>query len=337
MRTRAAGSTALALLVVLWLAAAPAALAEGPTASFTWSPERPAPGQTVTFKSTSTQNGDHSIVSQAWDFNGGRDNFRDASGPQVTHAFPSAGSYAVWLRVTDNHGDSSVAKHTVSVGSTAASPGPNQPPVASFGVSPATPVAGQPVTLTSTSTDPDGTIAGVAWDLNGDGQFNEGSTPSLTYTFPNPGTYTVGLRVTDNRGAGSTAFRTLTVPAAAPSLVQALVRIRGAALRRGAKIKLFTVQAPAGARVSIRCRHATCAHKRISITRTAAASKTTTLFRFRSLQKRFSAGTTVEVRVTAPGAVGKYTRIVIRSLKQPKRTDRCLAPGSTKPTSCPSA
>ncbi|MFL5884060.1 MAG: PKD domain-containing protein [Thermoleophilaceae bacterium] len=337
MRTRAAGSTALALLVLLWLAAAPAALAEGPTASFTWSPEHPTPGQTVTFKSTSSSGGGHSIASQAWDFNGGRDNFADASGGQVTHAFASAGSYAVWLRVTDDHGDTSVAKHTVSVGSTAAAPGPNQPPVASFSVSPGTPVAGQPVTLASTSTDADGTIAAVAWDMNGDGQFTDAATPTVTYTFPNPGTYTVGLRVTDNRGAGSTAFRTLTVPAAAPSLLQALVRIRGAALRRGAKIKLFTVLAPAGARVNIRCRHASCAHRRITITRTAAAGKTTTLFRFRSLQKRLSAGTTVEVRVTAPGAVGKYTRLVIRSLKQPKRTDRCLAPGSTKPTSCPSA
>src|SRR5436853_4633178 len=137
MRARTAGGTALALLTLLGLTWAPAALAEGPTASFTWSPEHPAPGQTVTFKSSSTPNGGHAIVSQAWDFNGGRDNFGDASGAQATHAFPSAGTYSVWLRVTDNHGDSSVAKHTVSVGSSAAAPGPNQPPVASFGVSPA--------------------------------------------------------------------------------------------------------------------------------------------------------------------------------------------------------
>jgi hypothetical protein len=48
-------------------------------------------------------------------------------------------------------------------------------------------------------------------------------------------------------------------------------------------------------------------------------------------------GTVIEIRVTKSGAVGKYTRFLIRKGRPPKRTDLCLAPGSTRPARCPSA
>jgi hypothetical protein len=35
--------------------------------------------------------------------------------------------------------------------------------------------------------------------------------------------------------------------------------------------------------------------------------------------------------------VGKYTRIRIRKLAVPVRSDRCLLPDSPKPTACPKA
>ena len=50
----------------------------------------------------------------------------------------------------------------------------NQPPVAAFTVAPASPVAGQPVAFTDASTD-DGQVAGRAWDLDNDGQFDDGT------------------------------------------------------------------------------------------------------------------------------------------------------------------
>lgn len=214
--------------------------------------------------------------------------------------------------------------------------GRNQPPVASFTVSPAAPVAGQQVTFASTSSDPEGKPISTAWDLNGDGRFGDAMTPAAARSFAAPGSYTVGLRVRDEKGATSTAIKTVTVTAPAPPVVEALVRIRGSATRGGAKIKLFTVTTPAGAQVNVACREGSCARHRVAMSRTAAATQATTVFHFRSLERKLRKGTRIEVRVTAPGQVGKYTLLVIRSLKPPRRTDACLPPGGTTPTPCPS-
>jgi PKD repeat protein len=92
--------------------------------------------------------------------------------------------------------------------------GTNQTPRASFSVSPASPQAGQAVTFTDTSSDPDGTIASRAWDLDGDGQYNEGTGATATRSFAAAGTYTVRLRVTDNQGAQAVASQSVVVGAA---------------------------------------------------------------------------------------------------------------------------
>src|SRR5262249_18079843 len=90
-------------------------------------------------------------------------------------------------------------------------PPPDQPPSASFSVSPTSPIPGQAVTLTDTSTDPDGTVASRAWDLNGDGVYAEGTGTTATTSFPAPGTYTVGLRVTDDQGVSADTTRQVLV------------------------------------------------------------------------------------------------------------------------------
>ncbi|MDD0857164.1 PKD domain-containing protein [Arthrobacter alpinus] len=62
----------------------------------------------------------------------------------------------------------------------------------------------------SGSADSDGTIASYAWDL-GDGTTATGVSPQHTFA---PGTYTVTLVVTDNRGATGTATKSVSVLAA---------------------------------------------------------------------------------------------------------------------------
>jgi hypothetical protein len=52
----------------------------------------------------------------------------------------------------------------------------NRAPSASATYSPTSPVAGDPVTFTSTSIDFDGQIA-ISWDLDGDGRFDNGRGP----------------------------------------------------------------------------------------------------------------------------------------------------------------
>ncbi len=42
-----------------------------------------------------------------------------------------------------------------------------------------------------------------AWDFDGDGGFDDGSGPTLSYTYTTPGTFSARLKVTDQRGASS--------------------------------------------------------------------------------------------------------------------------------------
>ena len=85
------------------------------------------------------------------------------------------------------------------------------PPQANFSASPATPASQQNVTFTSTSTDPDGTVASQAWDLDNDGSFDDGTGLTAQRSFAKKGTYTVKLRATDAEGDQDVATKTITV------------------------------------------------------------------------------------------------------------------------------
>ena len=88
---------------------------------------------------------------------------------------------------------------------------PNAPPVASFRAFPTegsiTDVTNE-VFLSDDSSDADGRIVAWQWDL-GDGTTSADASFSHVYTAP--GTYTVTLRVTDDRGATATATQTITI------------------------------------------------------------------------------------------------------------------------------
>jgi hypothetical protein len=109
-----------------------------------------------------------------------------------------------------------------------------------------------------------------------------------------------------------------------------LVRVVGRTTGRGARMSLVTVRLPAGARVLVSCRGRGCP-ARVA----ARVSRVAGLVRFRQLERFLRAGTVLEFRVMAPGRVGKYTRFLVRSLKPPARTNRCLMPGSLRAVRCP--
>jgi PKD repeat protein len=314
-----------------------------PVASFDYSPAQPDPGEWIVFESTSTDC-DDSVASVAWDFDDGT----TSTDPNPVHKFDTAGSYDVSLTVTDEDGASDTETIPVSV-----SPA-NAPPVAGFVWTPSSPVAGSEVQLYSTSVDAEGPLASEAWDLDGDGEFDDALGPSATTSFA-AGDHEVSLRVFDGDGVSRTVTRTITVaaavieasttpPAATPPAATPLpapvpkpalmspfptVRLVGFVVPRGARITLLEVRgAPRGARVTVRCTGRGCPF--VSRRRIAETGRV----RLTKFPRVLVAGARIEVFVRAPGVIGRYVRFRIRAGKRPVRTHRCLMPGASEPTRC---
>src|SRR5207247_10509867 len=83
----------------------------------------------------------------------------------------------------------------------------NQPPGSAFSSSCSASTCG----FTSTSSDPDGSIAGYSWNF-GDATTSTAQNPS--HTSAAAGSYTVTLTVTDNQGATNAVTHSVTVTAA---------------------------------------------------------------------------------------------------------------------------
>jgi PKD repeat protein len=114
---------------------------------------------------------------------------------------------------------------------------PNQPPTASFTYT----CTGLTCSFNaSTSVDSDGTVIGYAWDF-GDGGSGLGVSASRTYS--TAGTYTVGLRVTDNSGGTGTTSKTVTVTASPANIV---LNVKGYKVRAQMKADLTWSGATSG-------------------------------------------------------------------------------------------
>ena len=93
----------------------------------------------------------------------------------------------------------------------------NAPPIAT--VTPAAPLGpeGSAIALSGgTSTDPDGGTLEYAWDLDGDGEFDDALTQDVAVTLPVAGTRVVTLRVTDAEGLSSRSGVTVTATNVVP-------------------------------------------------------------------------------------------------------------------------
>jgi PKD domain len=210
------------------------------------------------------------------------------------------------------------------------------PPAASFRWFPAVPQTGEPVSLVSTSNDASSPIVSLAWALGG--PFQPGGTV-VTTSFSTPGGHLVRLLVTNAYGLSSVASETITVVGPRVPLMQPfpVVRIAGAETGSGVKLRLLRVQqTPAGARVTVRCRGRRCPVKsasHVAVSRRLAAPSV----EFRSFERSLRFGVTLEILVSKPGEIGKYTRFEIRRRRLPVRVDMCLDPAGLKPLVCPSS
>ena len=211
-------------------------------------------------------------------------------------------------------------------------------PVASFRWFPSQPQTGETVSLVSSSTDPASAITAFAWAPIAGGPFHVGGAV-FTTTFSTPGAHLVELLVTNAYGLSSAAGETIVVVSPRTPVMQPfpVVRIAGTETVSGIRLRLLAVQqAPAGSRITVKCKGRGCPVK--SSSKVAVAGKVGLApVEFRRFERTLRPGVTLEVRVTKAGEIGKYTRLVVRRGKLPERVDTCLEPAGVKPMACPSS
>lgn len=89
-----------------------------PTAGFTYNPDAPFAGQTVTFDGTSSVDPDDDVLEYSWDFG---DQYADSSNPNTasgvtaSHIYTRQGNYTVELTVDDSHNTPNVKTRLINV------------------------------------------------------------------------------------------------------------------------------------------------------------------------------------------------------------------------------
>lgn len=325
---RAAIGGAVALFAVLAAASAFAAAGRPPRPALSVNPNPAQVGQIVSFDASgSTGDGQGSTVTQyEWDLDGnGAYELNTQGTPTTARGYGDPQTITVKVRVTDNEGD--LAETSVSLRI-------NAPPDAGFIYQPSTPKTGQRITLSSTSSDPDGSLppSAYAWDLDGDRVFDDATGETVTKRFAKPGRHRVQLQVTDADGAVSKADRRIAVEPRAPELMRPFptVRLRGAITTNGnTEIDLLAVRGPKGAKAEVRCSGPRCPFAR------QARKLRKRRVEFPGIRRRLEPGVVISVRVTERKKIGKFTRFKLRNGKVPKREDRCIAPGKRRPIDCP--
>lgn len=143
----------------------------------------------------------------------------------------------------------------------------------------------------------------------------------------------LAVRVTAIADTGSStrdSALTAVVPPIRPAFIRPFprVRIKGFFTPSGAVFQLMRVLAPQGAQITLTCRGRDCPFRR-------RAQQARPRLRLRLLERSFRAGTKIEIRITKPPLIGKYTSFLVRARRPPARRDRCLMPGRARPVRCP--
>lgn len=144
----------------------------------------------IVFDGSGSFDPDGKELAYEWDFGDGA----TGTGVKATHKYTTPGRYDVTLTVTDDAEGAELSDTDIIVVTI------NTPPVADAG--PDIMTCSTTISFDGTnSSDPDGTISVYAWDFGDGSGTDNGATP--TYTFTEPGTYTVTLTVTDDSGTCS--------------------------------------------------------------------------------------------------------------------------------------
>lgn len=184
--------------------------AGSPVAVAKANPNPAVAGQTIQLDGSDSYHQDASKLIDSWEWDLDNDGDFDVSGPFPTVSFPAVGNYPVKLRVTDNGSPEKSAETILTILVTTPPVAPTANAGGPYNFCP----GAQPWFLDgSGSINPDegehqpGSYPGdfiqsYAWDLDGDGQFDDatGAQPDVTGFFAakGPGSYLIQLKVTDN-------------------------------------------------------------------------------------------------------------------------------------------
>jgi PKD repeat protein len=171
-------------------------------ASINYSPTSPVAGQIITFSASAT--GGVSPYSYSWSFGDGSTGI----GQFTSHSYSAQGTYTVTVTAADS---ASPAQTVTSTRSVVVSAPP--PLTISFSYSPSNPVAGSPVTFTSSET---GGVPpySLSWSF-GDG--TTGNSGSAGHTYTSSGAYTVMFTVKDSASPQNTQTTSQTITVSAPT------------------------------------------------------------------------------------------------------------------------
>ena len=177
---------------------ASAAVNTNPVADFTASPDLGEAPLLVDFDAALSLDPDGSIIAYLWDFqNDGTFDFVGDQ-PQAQHLYQHHGNFSVKLLVVDDKFGTASISRTNSVVSN-----DDYEPVAQIEWLMDSAYAPASVQLSAEeSFDTDGFIASYAWDLDNDFIYELSGPDKLTapVQFPQPGSYPVHLKLTDNEG-----------------------------------------------------------------------------------------------------------------------------------------
>jgi PKD repeat protein len=184
---------------------------QSPTAVATANPISGTVPLAVSFSGSSSSDPEGGILTYNWDFGDGTSS--NAANP--SHTYQSAGSYIAKLTVSDGVNNSTSSPINITVSAV----GVNQPPSAQATASVTNGIAPLNVVFSSNgSSDPEGKTITYSWTF-GDGTTSSAANPSHSY--PNPGSYTVRLSVSDGNSSTSSSPIGIKVLAAGSGLVAA--------------------------------------------------------------------------------------------------------------------